>query len=90
MLDNAEKKKFEPKDDQHYNTVQKCCTNFDFFYEQVAKKELHLKTELDNVEETKQNEQQTPELISTEELLKKPSASVQPEVDVLLESEKNL
>ena len=32
----TEKEKVEAKDDVHYNTVQKCCTNFDFFYNNVA------------------------------------------------------
>ena len=35
--EHKEKEKIEPKDDVHYNTVQKCCTNFDFFYKHVAK-----------------------------------------------------
>ena len=36
MVLEESKQQYEPKDDLHYNTIQKSCTNHEYFYTEIA------------------------------------------------------
>ena len=50
------KQQYEPKDDLHYNTIQKSCTNHEYFYTEIAKRNNQIESGEPGAEKEQENQ----------------------------------